>query len=73
MASQKEAELIDAAGNAAQASSNAALASSVVLQVLLAGSMSTVWAMINGLQIVEILLLFDVHTPGNVTTFIGFF
>ena len=40
---------------------------------MLAGSLNLVWGMINGLQILSYMPLFQVKTPGNASSFNKFF
>ena len=45
----------------------------VVVNILLGESMTKVWDMLEGLQVVYHLPLFKVKSPGNVNTFNSFF
>ena len=73
MASAAEAETIDAAGTAAQGSVMSTMSGSFVLNIVLASKMDKVWSILNSLQIVELIRLFDIMTPGNINAFTQFF
>ena len=44
-----------------------------MVNLLLAGSMSPIWSLINSLQVVQMNRLFYTNVPGNVNSFTGFF
>ena len=60
-------------GNAAGSSSKASLGSNFIINILMAGSLSQVWNMIEGLQVVAHMPLFKIKSPGNVNAFNAFF
>mmetsp|Transcript_13012 Transcript_13012/g.16640 ORF Transcript_13012/g.16640 Transcript_13012/m.16640 type:complete len:111 (-) Transcript_13012:83-415(-) len=49
------------------------MGSSFLLNLLLAGSMTLLWSLLNTLQIVEYIGLFNIKLPGNVGSFNDFF
>ena len=69
IATQAEADAVDVTCDATQASSQSLLGVNFLANLLLAGSLSQVWSMINGLQIVSVLPFFNAKTPGNVSFF----
>ena len=73
IASLEQAAKINDSGSAAGSSSKASVGSNVVVNVLLSGSLSQVWAMIEGLQVVCHMGLFKMKSPGNVNAFNEFF
>ena len=73
IASLEQAEKINESGSAAGSGSKASVGSNVVVNVLLSGSLSQVWAMIEGLQVVCHMGLFKMKSPGNVNAFNEFF
>ena len=73
IASLEQAAKINDSGSAAGSSSKASVGSNVVINVLLSGSLSQVWAMIEGLQVVCHMGLFKMKSPGNVNAFNEFF
>ena len=60
-------------GGAVGSSSKAATGGNVVVNVVMSGSLSKVWGMINGLQVVVHMPLFKIKSPGNVNAFNEFF
>ena len=60
-------------GGAAGSSSKASVGSNFILNIIMAGSLSKVWNMIEGMQVVTHMPLFKVKSPGNVNAFIAFF
>ena len=73
IASLEQAEKINDSGSAAGSSSKASVGSNVVVNILLSGSLSQVWSMIEGLQVVCHMGLFKMKSPGNVNAFNEFF
>ena len=66
----------DKVENTADSTKGAALFSTigfVISQILLAGSLHLVWGLVEGLQIVESMGLFDAKVPANVADFLGNF
>ena len=61
--------MVETTGDAALASSESLLGGNLLINLLLAGSLGQVWSMVNGLQIVSILPLMNVKSPGNANTF----
>ena len=49
------------------------MSGSFVLNIVLASKMDKVWSILNSLQIVELIRLFDIMTPGNINAFTQFF
>ena len=72
-ASEKQAEFVSEAGSQAQEVSSYAIGSNLVVDLLMAGSMSQIWGMIEGIQVASFVQLFEVKTPGNVQAFLEFF
>ena len=70
MASQAEAKSIESASDAAIKSSVTTITINLLVTLLMSGSLSQIWAMIEGLQTTVVLPLFDAKTPGNVQTFL---
>ena len=72
MSSLEEAQKVTDLGSTASSGSKSALGSNFVVNILMAGSLTQVWAMIEGLQIVVHMPLFKIKSPGNVNAFIDF-
>ena len=69
IASQSEAQNVDTATTATQDSAVTAMGSNFMVNLLLAGSMDQVWSFLNHLQIVELIGLFNIKQPGNMSAF----
>lgn len=69
MKSEKEVQQVDSAQGAAGGSSKTSIVTNFIVNLLLSGSMSQLWGMINGLQIVAYMPLFKVKVPGNASAF----
>ena len=72
MASEEDANKVEEQGEATETTTFASFISSFIVNLLIAGSMTEVWAMINGLQIIVYMPLFKLKSPGNVNTFIEY-
>ena len=68
-----EAKKVADQGATAGSSSKGAVGSNLVVNILMQGSMSKLWQMINGLQVVNNMPLFKIKSPGNVNAFNEFF
>ena len=73
IASLEQAEKINDSGSAASSSSKASISSNFIVNILMAGSLNQVWAVIEGLQVVCHMSLFKLKSPGNVNAFSEFF
>ena len=73
MSSLEEAQKVTDLGSTASSGSKSALGSNFVVNILMAGSLTQVWAMIEGLQVVTHMPLFKIKSPGNVNTLTDFF
>ena len=73
MGSAAEAKQVQDQGDTAGSSSKASIGSNLVVNILMSGSMSQVWQMINGLQVVNHMPLFKIKSPGNINAFNDFF
>lgn len=49
------------------------MASNFIINILLAGSLNKLWSILNSLQTVELVGLFQIKMPGNVSAFNDFF
>lgn len=67
--SLEEAKQVEEQGSTASSSSKSAVGSNFIVNILMAGSLSQVWGMINGLQVVAHMPLFKIKSPGNVNSF----
>ena len=67
--SLEEAKQVEEQGSTASSSSKSAVGSNFIVNILMAGSLSQVWGMINGLQVVSHMPLFKIKSPGNVNSF----
>ena len=67
--SAAEAQQVADQGGAAGSSSKASVGSNLAVNLVMAGSLSKVWQMIEGLQVVNHMPLFKVKSPGNVNAF----
>ena len=56
-------------GTTAGSSSKSAIGGNFIINILLSGSLSKVWDMIEGLQVVSHMPLFNIKSPGNVNAF----
>ena len=72
MASLDEAEKVQSQGESADNVIKSSVGSNALVNVLLAGSLSKLWTLIEGLQVVTHLPLFAVKSPGNVNAFVKF-
>ena len=43
------------------------------MNMLIGGVMNQVWSLLNSMQVVQYMSLFDAKTPGNIIAFISFF
>ena len=73
MLSEEEAEIVEETGTIAADTSFSIISSNFITNVLMAGSLTQVWSIINALQIIGYLQLLKVKTPGNATSFNSFF
>lgn len=73
IATELEAQRVDITKDSVGNSSNALVGSNFIVNLLLSGSMNLVWNVINGLQIIAYMPLFNVKTPGNAGAFNKFF
>ena len=73
MASKEEAERVELQGTTASESSKTVMITNLVVNILLGESMTKVWDMLEGLQVIYHLPLFKVKSPGNVNAFNNFF
>ena len=60
-------------GSAASSSSKATLGANLFINIVMQGSLKQVWAMVEPMQVVVHMTLFDCKTPGNVNAFNGYF
>ena len=67
--SLEEAKQVEEQGSTASSSSKSAVGSNFIVNIMMAGSLSQVWGMINGLQVVSHMPLFKIKSPGNVNSF----
>ena len=65
--------MVAESGSTASSTSNGAAGSNFIVNLAMAGSMSQLWGLIESLQIVSYIQLFDAKTPGNVQSFLRFF
>ena len=72
IATEDEAEKVQTTGKSVGSSSKVSVGSNFVVNIAMAGSLSQLWGMINGLQVVAQMPLYDVRSPGNVNEFTGF-
>ena len=49
------------------------MSSNFILNILVAGPMDQIWSLMNNLQVVMFVRLFNVKSPGNVNSFTDFF
>lgn len=70
---EQEANNVEAANEATKSSTAGVLTSSFFLNVLISGSMDQIWSILNSLQIVELVGLFNIKQPGNMSAFSTFF
>ena len=70
MASEEDAQKVDNQASTAKGGTYAFSFSSIVVQLLLASSLYFVWGMIEGLQIVDSIGLFNAKVPGNTSSFL---
>ena len=70
MASEEDAQKIDNQASTAKGGTYAFSFTSIVVQLLLASSLYFVWGMIEGLQIVDSIGLFNAKVPGNTSSFL---
>ena len=73
MPSQEEADFVAESGSQAQETSRYTVGSNFIVNLLMSGSMSQIWGVIEGIQIVSYLPLYDAKIPGNVQSFLNFF
>ena len=60
-------------GTTAGSSSKSSIGGNLIINILMKGSLGQVWKMIEGLQVVSHLPLFDLKSPGNVNAFNEYF
>lgn len=72
MSSPEEAEKVNNSGAAAGDGSKAATGGNFFVNLLMASSLKKVWSMIEGLQVVCHMPLFNIKSPGNVNAFNDF-
>ena len=70
--SEEEADEIDNTGVAAANSFKASFMSNFVLSMAITGSLSTLWNLINSIQLINYMSLFASKNPGNVNSFMQF-
>ena len=73
MASLQEAQVVEGSGGAAGDSTTAIMSSNFILNVLIGGPMDQIWSLMNNLQVVMFVRLFNIKSPGNVNSFTDFF
>ena len=73
IASEEEAKNVDSASTGATSSTSSAMGSNFIINILLAGSLTQIWSILNSLQIVELVGLFHIKMPGNISAFTDFF
>ena len=72
MLAQGEAEAIASAGQATEEVATAVMGGNLVINLILAASLSHLWSMLNGLQLAVHLPLFNLLFPANANMFIEF-
>lgn len=70
MANEEDAKKTESQANTATGGTYAFSIGSIVVQLILSGSLYYVWGMIEGLQIVESFGLFYAKVPGNTSSFL---
>ena len=68
----EEVNRIEAQGSTTENSTKSGVGCNIIVNILLSGSLYLVWAMINGLQVVTHLPLYNVSSPGNVNAFLSY-
>mmetsp|Transcript_30537 Transcript_30537/g.37619 ORF Transcript_30537/g.37619 Transcript_30537/m.37619 type:complete len:115 (-) Transcript_30537:458-802(-) len=68
-----EAEVVDTSGSSSSAATQSLMSSNFVLNVFFAGKMDQIWQLLNSLQVVELVGLFKIKSPGNMNEFNSFF
>ena len=65
--------MVTGSGSAASSSSKATIGTNFVINILMSGSLQQVWAMVEPMQVIVHMTLFDVKPPGNVNAFNEYF
>ena len=73
MATKEEAEAVESTGTASGDSTKAILGGNFILSVLIAGPLDQIWSLMNSLQVVMFVRLFNIKSPGNVNGFTDYF
>lgn len=73
MKNKDEANAVNETGSAAGGSSISAVLLEILLNLLIVGSLDPVWQMLNGIQVIHQILIFNAKTPGNINTFANYF
>ena len=73
MKSLEEAEAVDGGGKAAGNSIRFLMLGNFLINMIFAGPLDQIWSIMNSLQVVMFIRLFNIKSPGNVNNFTEYF